>query len=310
MSENMPSQTNDLDQNTSTRSVMFDVIVALCPAAIYGCILFGIKAAVVLAVSVGFAVTSELIWNLLLKKKQTVGDLTAIVTGLLLGMTLSADTPPWIAAIGSIIAIIVVKQMFGGLSHNFANPVVVAKIILLLSYPLQLLRFSEPISGQGNAVPPFIDGSNLTLKQLFFGMHSGNIGETISFLLLIGGVYLALRRIISPIIPLTFIGIVAILSIIFKENLAITLFGGSLILVAVFVATDPATTPKQFFGKAIFGLGCGILCFIFEALLNVQGGTFFAILIMNILTIFIDKIDFSKIKLPVFLKYKEVETNE
>ena len=303
----MDSPTPNLEQNTSTRSVMSDVIIALIPAALYGCILFGLKAVLVLVVSIASAVAAELLWNLALRKKPTVGDLSAIVTGMLLGMSLSSATPLWIAAIGSVTAIIVVKQMFGGFGFNFANPAVTAKLVLLVSFASRMSVYYEPISGTDGAVPPFTESTGLSLKELFFGMHSGNIGETASFLLLIGGIYLALRRIISPVIPLSFIGTVTIFSLIGGQNLGVSLFGGSLMLCAVFMATDPTTTPKLPLGKLIFGVGCGIITFVIQKFCHSSQGALFAILIMNILTLHIDKIP--PVKLPS-LSFKRKEAQD
>ena len=179
----------------STRGIMLDVIIALLPAAIYGCILFGLRAAIILVVTVATAVASEAIWNLALKKPQTIGDCSAILTGLLLGMNLSSQTPVWIAAIGSVVAIIVVKQMFGGLGFNFANPAMTARIVLLVSFAGQMSNYVSPIDAVTTATP-LANNTPITLKELFFGMHGGAIGETSSFLLIIGGLYLMLRRVI------------------------------------------------------------------------------------------------------------------
>ena len=200
----------------STRGIMSDVIIALLPAAVYGCILFGWNAIFVLITTVATAVAAEALWNLALHKKQTIGDLSAVLTGLLLGMNLSSQTPLWIAAIGSVVAIIVVKQMFGGLGYNFANPAITARIVLLVSFAEQMSNYVKPIewwsSGAVDAMSSATPLADITvldkilpnmgrLGKLFWGMHGGAICETSAFLLIIGCIFLMLRRFIKPIIP-------------------------------------------------------------------------------------------------------------
>ena len=284
----------------STRGIMFDVIIALLPAAIYGCILFGLRAAIILAVTISTAVASEAVWNLALKKPQTIGDLSAVVTGLLLGMNLSSQTPFWIAAIGSVVAIIVVKQMFGGLGFNFANPAMTARIVLLVSFAGQMSNYVKPIEwwssgavdAMSSATP--LAGEATTFKELFFGMHAGSIGETSSFLLIIGGLYLMLRRVIKPIIPVAFVGTVAIATLIAGGDLKLAIFGGGLMLGAIFMATDYVTTPTTDLGKLIFGIGCGLITFVIRQFSPLPEGASYAILLMNILTPHINRLTLSK----------------
>lgn len=292
----------------STRGIMSDVIIALLPAAVCGCILFGLSAVLVLITTVVTAVASEALWNLILHKKQTVGDLSAVVTGLLLGMNLSSQTPLWIAAIGSVVAIIVVKQMFGGLGFNFANPAITARIVLLVSFASQMSRFVSPIDATTCATPlteiamPLADmttlGSNLSageiLKRLFCGIHGGAIGETSSFLLIVGGIYLVSRRVIKPIIPVAFIGTVAISSLIAGDNVAVSVFGGGLMLGAIFMATDYVTSPTTDLGKLIFGIGCGLITFVIRRFGSLPEGVSYSILIMNILTPHINRLTLSR----------------
>ena len=277
----------------STRGIMLDVIIALLPAAIYGCILFGLRAAIILVVTVATAVASEAIWNLALKKPQTIGDCSAILTGLLLGMNLSSQTPVWIAAIGSVVAIIVVKQMFGGLGFNFANPAMTARIVLLVSFAGQMSNYVSPIDAVTTATP-LANNTPITLKELFFGMHSGAIGETSSFLLMIGGLYLMLRRVIKPIIPVAFIGTVAIATLIAGGDLKLAIFGGGLMLGAIFMATDYVTTPTTDLGKLVFGIGCGLITFVIRQFSPLPEGVSYAILLMNILTPHINRLTLSK----------------
>ncbi len=291
----------------TTRGIMSDVVIALAPAAVYGCILFGWQAAAVLAVCIITAVASEFLWNLALKKPQSVGDISAVVTGLLLGMNLPASIPLWQAAIGSVAAIIVVKQMFGGIGCNFANPAIAARIILLVSFPGSMTKFTEPVSDiVTSATPLAAESGTYTLKSLFFGMHPGSLGETSAFLLIVGGIYLLLRRVISPVIPLCFIGTVAVLSLISGEDLAVSLFGGGLMIGAIFMATDYTTSPTTALGKAVFGIGCGLITFIIRKFGALPEGVSYSILLMNILVPYINRYTLSK---PFgFLKPSKEET--
>ena len=278
----------------TTSGIMFDVILALAPAAVYGCIIFGLKALLVLVTTIVTAIAAEYLWNLILKKPQTVGDMSAVVTGLLLGMNLSSDTPIWIAAIGSVVAIIVVKQMFGGLGYNFVNPAMAARVILLVSFPSFMTKFSEPISDVISSATPLADLNAVNVKTLFFGMHSGCIGETSAFLIIIGGLYLVVRKVINPVIPLSFIGAVALLAAVSGENPLKYILSGGLMLGAVFMATDYVTSPTENLGKLIFGVGCGVITFVIRRFGSLPEGVSYSILIMNIITPLINRIPFKR----------------
>lgn len=293
----------------TTRGIMSDVVIALAPAATYGCILFGLRALAVLITCVGVAVLSEFLWNKALKKPNTIKDMSAVVTGLLLGMNLPPTLPLWQSAIGSVAAIIVVKQMFGGLGHNFANPAIAARIMLLVSFPAAMTRFTEPVSDAVTSATPLAGTAGaLSFKTLFFGMHAGSIGETSAFLLLVGGLYLVIRRVITPIIPVCFIGTVALLSLITGENVMLSVFGGGLILGAVFMATDYTTSPTTPLGKAVFAVGCGIITFVIRKFGSLPEGVSYSILLMNILVPHINRFTLSK---PFgFEKVKEAAKSE
>ena len=293
----------------TTRGIMSDVVIALAPAATYGCILFGLRALAVLITSVSVAVLCEFLWNKALKKPNTIKDMSAVVTGLLLGMNLPPTLPLWQAAIGSAAAIIVVKQMFGGLGHNFANPAIAARIILLVSFPASMTRFTEPVSDAVTSATPLAGtAGTLSFKTLFFGMHAGSIGETSAFLLIVGGLYLVIRRVITPIIPVCFIGTVALLSLVSGESVMLSVFGGGLILGAVFMATDYTTSPTTSLGKAIFAVGCGIITFVIRKFGSLPEGVSYSILLMNILVPHINRFTLSK---PVvFEKVKEAAKSE
>ena len=293
----------------TTRSIMSDVVIALAPAATYGCILFGLRALAVLITSVSVAVLCEFLWNKALKKPNTIKDMSAVVTGLLLGMNLPPTLPLWQAAIGSAAAIIVVKQMFGGLGHNFANPAIAARIILLVSFPASMTRFTEPVSDAVTSATPLAGtAGTLSFKTLFFGMHAGSIGETSAFLLIVGGLYLVIRRVITSIIPVCFIGTVALLSLISGESVMLSVFGGGLILGAVFMATDYTTSPTTQLGKAVFAVGCGIITFVIRKFGSLPEGVSYSILLMNILVPHINRFTLSK---PFgFEKVKEAAKSE
>lgn len=293
----------------TTRGIMSDVVIALAPAATYGCILFGLRALAVLITSVSVAVLCEFLWNKALKKPNTIKDMSAVVTGLLLGMNLPPTLPLWQTAIGSAAAIIVVKQMFGGLGHNFANPAIAARIILLVSFPASMTRFTEPISDAVTSATPLAGtAGTLSFKTLFFGMHAGSIGETSAFLLIVGGLYLVIRRVITPIIPVCFIGTVALLSLISGESVMLSVLGGGLILGAVFMATDYTTSPTTSLGKAVFAVGCGIITFVIRKFGSLPEGVSYSILLMNILVPHINRFTLSK---PFgFEKVKEAAKSE
>lgn len=289
----------------TTRGIMADVIIALAPAAIFGCVLFGWKAVFLILTTIISSVAAEFLWNLILHKKQTIGDLSAVVTGLLLGMNLSPLVPIWVAAIGGVVAIIVVKQMFGGLGYNFANPAIAARIVLLVSFPSYMASFVRPFPF-GQSLDAFtsptplaalngpVENLEFSLKDLFFGTHAGSIGETCAFLLLIGGIYLVLRRVINPIIPLSFIGTVALLSLVSGGNVGLSVFGGGVMLGAIFMATDYTTSPVTNWGKLVFGIGCGAITFVIRRFAALPEGVSYAILLMNILTPHINKLTLSK----------------
>lgn len=284
-----------------TSSIMLDVIIALIPTTIYGIILFGLNAALVILVSVVSAMLSEFIWNKILKKENSLTDLSAVVTGLLLSLCLPPRLPVWMAALGSAIAIIIIKQMFGGLGQNFANPAATARIVLMVSFPAAMTSFYEPFGNIVSSATPLVNESAFTIKELLFGIHGGCIGEVAILPLIIGGLYLMARRIISPIIPVSFIGTVFVFSWILGLNPLNAILSGSLILGAFFMATDYVTSPSFNLGKLIFGVGCGILTVVIRCFAALPEGVSYAILIMNLLVGYINKLTMQK---PFFKEVK------
>lgn len=293
----------------TTQGIMLDVIIALLPAAVFGCVIFGWRSAAVLAVTTASAILFEFLWNLIFKKPQTVGDLSAIVTGLILGMNLPSTIPFWMAIIGSFIAIIIVKQFFGGIGHNFANPAITARIALMVSFPAAMTKYVTPLAVDTvtSATPlAAIYGdatSTTTLKEAFFGLQSGCIGETSAFLLIVGGLYLVIRRVINPVIPACFIGTVALASLIAGQNVGLAVFSGGLMLGSIFMATDYTTSPTTNWGKVIFGIGCGLITFVIRQFASLPEGVSYSILLMNILVPYINRLTERK---PFgFIKVKE-----
>ncbi len=299
----------------STAKIMLMVIIALLPSAIAGCVFFGPHAAAVLAVCVISCVAFEALSRKIMKRDQTVSDLSAIVTGLLLGMNLPATTPLYIAVIGSFIAIVIIKQLFGGIGQNFANPAIAARIVLMLSFTPQMSEWVVPYwytdavdvttgatpltaswinyteSGANYKMAPF------TLGEMFFGETGGCIGETCAAALLIGGIFLIATGIISAATPAAFIGSFALLTFLYTGSAVETLYGvlaGGLLIGAFFMATDYATTPVTAKGKIIFGIGCGLMTFIIRNFGSFPEGVSFAILLMNLLTPYIDKLTLTK----------------
>ena len=269
----------------NTQLIMLDVIIALMPSLIASAIIFGARALLVVATCVITCVLCELGFERLCKRHVTIGDLSAIVTGILLGFNLPYTIPIWQAIFGSVVAIVIVKQLFGGIGKNFANPAITARIVMMVSFASTMTSFNK-IDGVSSATPLTELGNN-TLLDLFLGNHTGSLGETCALAILIGGVYLLLRRVITWHIPLTFIGTAAILGAIAGHNPIEYILCGGLMLGAFFMATDYSTSPPTSWGKVIFGIGCGAITFIIRQFGGYNEGVSFAILIMNILTPYI-----------------------
>jgi electron transport complex protein RnfD len=268
-----------------TQSIMLDVIIALMPAFIAAVLFFGWRALLVVSVCVLTCVLGELGFQKLCKRHVTVNDFSAVVTGILLGFNLPYTIPIWQAVFGSVVAIIVVKQLFGGIGKNFANPAITARIVMMVSFASSMTSFSK-IDGVSTATPLTELGSN-KLLDLFLGNHAGSLGETCALALIIGGIYLICRRVITWHIPVTFIGSAAIFGAIAGHNPIEYILCGGLLLGAIFMATDYSTSPPTSWGKVIFGIGCGALTFIIRQFGGYNEGVSFAILIMNILTPYI-----------------------
>ena len=277
----------------TTAGIMLDVILSLCPAAIAAVVIFGARALLLLGVCVLTCVLSELCFALITRRTPAVGDLSAVVTGMLLSFSLPVNIPLWQAMVGSAVAIVVVKQMFGGIGCNFANPAVTARIVLFLSFSGTLTKWVEPGTDIVSAATPLVEGTT-PLYDLFLGKHPGSMGETCALALLIGGVYLLVRRVITWHTPAAFAGTVFLMGFFaggFDWHIGMYhLLSGGLLLGAIFMATDYATTPPTAAGKLVFGLGCGLITGAIRLWGAYPEGISFAILFMNLLTPYITKL--------------------
>ena len=282
----------------NTSGIMLDVIFALLPATICGIFFFGFHALLIVAVTVASAVASEYIWCRAIKKETSIRDLSAIVTGLILGLNLPPTLPLWMAALGSAIAIVIVKQMFGGLGHNFANPALTARIALMVSFPTAMTTFVDPfVASDAVSTATPLSGSQqipTDITGLFFGNYPGCIGETSALLLLAGGIYLVLRRVITPHLPIAFFASAAALSWALGDDPLRTLLSGGLMIGAIFMATDYVTSPPTKWGKVIFGIGAGLITVVIRHFGNLPEGVSFGILLMNILTPHITRLTTTK----------------
>ena len=281
----------------SSRRIMLDVIIALLPAAIAGVIIFGAKALGVIAACVITAVVSEALFNLIVHKQQTVGDFSAVVTGLLLALNLSTNVAIWQCVVGTVFAIVVVKCLFGGIGKNFANPAITGRVFMLLAFSsvaggakpavVELVSSATPLEllAQGAENTP-------SLMELFLGLHGGAIGETRCLALLLGFAWLLFRRVIKWHVPVIFIGTVFVLYLVFTGSFQMALaeiLAGGLFIGAIFMATDYVTSPITLKGKMVFALGCGLVTFIIRYFCAYPEGVSFSILAMNILTPYIEK---------------------
>ena len=278
----------------TTEKIMLDVIIALCPALIASVLIFGFRALLVVAVCVASCVLAELIWEKLMKKPVTVGDLSAVVTGILLAYNLPVGIPIWQAIFGSIVAIIVVKQLFGGIGKNFANPAITARIVLFLAFSVSMTTWVHP-DGVSSATPLALIGSGQiealpALKDMLLGVRGGCLGETSAVALLIGGIYLICRRVITWHTPVVYIATVFLFTLALGQQPTYQILSGGLMLGAIFMATDYVTTPYSAIGKVIFGLGAGILTVIIRVYGSYPEGVSYSILLMNILTPYLNKI--------------------
>ncbi len=298
-----------IDITEDTRSIMLDVIIALSPALVLSVFYFGFRALTLTLVSTVSCIVFEYLYRKLMKKSNTIGDLSAIVTGMLIAFNLPASAPYWMVVVGAAFAIIIVKQLYGGLGKNFMNPALAARVFLL-SWPGVMATWPKvferiPLYGSTadvvTAATPMaslkaVALPDYTVMELLLGQHGGCLGETSAIVLLLGGVYLVLRKVISPRIPLFYIGTVAALTYFFPRGgldnlqwMLSNILSGGLMLGAVFMATDYATSPVTRGGQVLYGIGCGLITVFIRYFGSYPGGVSFSILIMNACTWVLDK---------------------
>ncbi len=289
-------------------SIMRDVIIALLPAAFAGVYFFGYRAVLVILTSVAASVLSEYIYRKALKKPASIGDLSAVVTGLLLALNLPVTIPLWMVVIGAAFAIIIVKQLYGGLGKNFMNPALAARCFMTVSWAGAMTAFVNPFMGYGadavsSATPLAVikgvsQGTLPSLLDAFWGVKAGCIGETSGAMILLGLLYLLIKRSVDFRIPVFYIASFAMLIYIFGENntefsqgyfTLLHILTGGLLLGAVFMATDYVTTPTTHLGRIIFGIGCGFLTFAIRKFGSYSEGVSFSILLMNLVTPIIER---------------------
>lgn len=278
----------------TTQKIMLHVIISLMPAVIASTVIYGLRALLVVVICSSVCVVSELLFEKITKRPRTINDLSAVVTGILLAFNLPPTIPLYMAIIGSVIAIVFVKNFFGGIGQNFANPAITARIILMLSFTSYMTTWVKPFyytmsADAVSTATPLVAEETPGLFEMFFA-RAGCIGECCTAALLLGGLYLIVMRIINPVTPIAYIGTVALLTFAFGGDVTVQVLSGGLILGAFFMATDYATTPITTFGKVIFAIGCGLLTFLIRNFGTMPEGVSYSILIMNIITPFIDKL--------------------
>ena len=308
------SSSPHIRSNENTRSIMLDVIIALLPALAWSVYCFGWKALLLTAVSVVSCVFWEWAYRKLMKKSNMVGDLSAVVTGILLSFVCPVDLPWWAVIIGAFFSIVVVKQLYGGIGCNFLNPALAGRAFLLASYATAMTTWAVPMSklsifgSNADAVTSstplaIMKGgdlasltSNYSVSDMFLGKIGGSLGEVSSLCLLVGGVFLLIRKVISWHTPVAFIATVAVLCLISApagisavDYMLYNVFGGGLMLGAIFMATDYATSPVTKPGQLIFGIGCGLLTCFIRRFGSYPEGVCYSILIMNCTTWLLDK---------------------
>lgn len=277
----------------STQKIMQRVCIAMVPTLIASILIFGINALILTVVTVVACVFFEWAYCKLTGREVPVSDFSAVVTGMLLAFNLPATLPWWMAIVGAFIAIVIVKQLFGGLGYNFANPAIVARIALAMGFASRMTAFPYPTNGidaLASATPLAVAGQvgSSGYVTLLLGNHGGVLGETCAITILIGGIYLIVTKVISPMIPVTYLATVAVLSLLGGQDSIYQLLSGGLMLGAFFMATDYVTSPTTDKGKLVFGIGLGIITCAIRFLGTMNEGVSFAILLMNLLVPYIE----------------------
>lgn len=288
MKEYTVSPSPHLRSGASTTMIMFHVIIATVPAMAASAVFFGMRALLLIS----FCALSSMVWERLcrfvMKRPDSTGDLSALVTGILLAFNLPVSLPLQFAAIGTFVAIVITKQLFGGIGQNFANPAIVGRIVLMLSFTGRMTSWVVPngLDAVSSATP--LVSENASYFDLFIGRCSGCLGETSAAALLAGGIYLVIMKVITPHAPLAFIGTVYAFSAVTGRDPVYQILSGGLMLGAIFMATDYVTTPITKTGRVIFGIGCGIITCVIRFWCSAPEGVSYSILLMNIATPYID----------------------
>ena len=294
----------------TTQKIMGRVCLALCPALAASVIVFGVNALILTAITVASCVFFEWGYCKMVGREVPISDLSAVVTGMLLAFNLPASMPWWMAIVGAFIAIVIIKQLFGGLGYNFANPAIVGRIALAVGFASRMANYPKPVNGidaLASATPLAVEKGVLGAGEyvtLLLGNHGGVLGETCAITILIGGCYLIATKVISPMIPVTYLATVAVLSLLGGYDPVVQLLSGGLMLGAFFMATDYVTSPTTDKGKLIFGIGLGVITCAIRFLGTMNEGVSFAILLMNLVTPYIDALT-RQDKLGIAKKKKE-----
>ena len=277
----------------STQKIMQRVCLALVPTLIVATVWYGISALILTAVTVAACVLFEMGYCKLVGRENPTGDFSAVVTGLLLAFNMPAGLPWWMAVVGSFVAIVVVKQLFGGMGYNFANPAIVGRIAMALGYTGAMTTYVFPNNGidaLASATPLGVaaEVGSAGYMTLLIGKHGGVLGETCAITILLGGLYLIWTKVISPVIPVTYLATAAVLSVCFGMDPIYQLLSGGLMLGAFFMATDYVTSPTTDKGKVVFGIGLGLITMLIRRFGTMNEGVSFAILLMNLIVPYID----------------------
>lgn len=285
------SSSPHIHTKVTVRSIMRDVLIALLPTLVAAIIIHGWRSLLVTAVCVISSMFFEWGFEKICHKPSTISDLSAAVTGMLLAYNLPVSIPLWQAVFGSLVAIVAVKQLFGGLGRNFANPAIVARIVLLMAFSGSMTNWAYHMDASSSATPLTMLASDTppSYLSLFLGTHGGCIGETCVLTLLIGFIYLLIRGIIQWHTPFSLVATVFVFSWILGQNPLMQIMGGGLMLCAIFMATDYVTTPSTSWGRIIFGIGAGIITVLVRMYGSYSEGISFAILFMNVLTPYINR---------------------
>lgn len=282
----------------TVNSIMYNVIIALLPVTAASVYFFGFRALSIVIVSILAAVATEAVIQKIRKKPITINDGSAVITGLLLALTISPAMPIWMTAVGAVVAIGIGKQVYGGLGHNPFNPALVGRAFLVVTFPVHMTTWLSPFDGVTTATPLNLmkmEGIKTGYMDLLIGNVGGSLGETSALLLLIGGLYLLYKGVIKWYIPVSYLGTVALLTLTLGRDPVFHLLAGGLVLGAFFMATDMVTTPVTMLGKIVFGVGAGIIVVLIRLYGGYPGGVLFSILLMNLFTPIIDRYTCPKI---------------